>query len=148
MAAIVAAVATVYAVTYLMSPWPTPAPGSALSGPSDYARISSIVYALYSIPVAVLAALFLGVPLFGYMHRHGLCSRGSFIRAGAVMAISTGAACAVANHFLALLTGRELLLALIAIVVGAAAGALTVRAIAFRPQDSQPISSNYRLERP
>jgi hypothetical protein len=140
--AIVAADATIYIVALLMSPWPTPTPGSTNSGPTDFARISAIMYAIYSIPVAILASLILAVPLFGYMHNRGMRSIGSFLGAGAFISASTGAASAVANQYMALLTSREFALALLSMFVAGPIGAITVRAITYRSAMSRPISSS------
>jgi hypothetical protein len=53
--AIVAAAATVYVVAYLASPW-APHTGALGLGPSDYARISTLMYMLTGVPVALVAA--------------------------------------------------------------------------------------------
>jgi hypothetical protein len=69
-------------------------------------------------------------------------SIGSFLGAGAFISASIGAACAVANQYMALLTSREFALALLSIFVAGPIGAITVRTIMYRSEMSRPISSS------
>lgn len=72
------------------------------------------------------------VPTFTHMHRRGMRSVGSFVGAGALLAVLIAGVCAITNLFLGVLTPSEFALAAFAIFVASLVGAPIVYAIAFR----------------